>query len=103
MPQRTYVLALTTVAAAAIQCSSGGQPDVERVILHNPSGGLVYVAHADTAAAAQAAAVIPAAGSPANVVCLPSKGIVDLTMTPSHFWSGLVLSGTTSIYLTVLG
>lgn len=68
--------------------------------VHNAGPNTAFIASGASAAAAQAAAVIPTGAVSQNVYAIPSGAIEVLTIQKNLFWSGIcAATQTASVYL----
>lgn len=99
---KTYLLAADSTAPTGIQpvvFSGLGTPQVHVVSTGNQ---ISYLAYAPTAAAAQAAAVIPTAGTPQNVIpILPNSAAVYSVPVGSFFSAITAAAGPVNLMLTL--
>ena len=94
----TYAVAASSAASAAIKPTASINVDAWRIVA--PSGDTtVWVGYGTTAALAQAAAVVPSAGSSsAATPVLPGSDIL-LNLPHGSYLSVVVATGTSTVYI----
>lgn len=99
----TILVAGAAAAPTGVQAANTNQNSLDtgiQVRVHNAGPSLAFVAFGVTAAAAQAAAVVPVAGTPSSVIAIPAGAIEVLTAGKNMFWSAICSgTGTASVYV----
>lgn len=99
----TILVAGAAAAPTGIQAANTNTNTLDagvQVRIHNAGPNLAFVAFGTTAAAAQAAAVIPTGPAPTSVIALPVGAVEVLTAGKAMFWSAICAGGqTASVYI----
>lgn len=99
---QTVVVAAAASAPAGVQAptrSNGNTPDSGQYRIVNAGSNTVFLGVGPTAAAAQANAVAPVAGTPSNAIVLVPGAVEVFSIGVNAFFSGLA-SGATTVYVT---
>lgn len=96
---QTILVAVAPLAPAGLQCPNAS--GTTSYLLYNDGTVTVFMAADKTSAGAQQMAVIPVAGTSAEVYPVPAKSYLPVTDVQNAFWSGVTAAGgTASVFVT---
>ena len=98
---KTVFIASAAVAPTGIQVvSDDNRTSTQYLIWNSDTTNDAWIGYGDSAAAATANAVIPTAGNPKGVLCIPHGSAQTFTLKAGLYFSPICSAGTPGIYIT---